>query len=196
MDRDRRKEIKERMLHYGRGSSLLESVYLFSRQEKSYWWTHSTMRWIPLKSILLMSQLVQNHHLFNYLLHFYLRFHLWFFYLLHADALLYFLGQGKAESCLFSLSYIKLTVTKMLLLSRETYLKGFCKIGISPPTCDQGPVLAVYVVGSIWGAWLHGNRYYRTRQRVTLAAPWGCTSKMLNANMLTMTMLTWWCSPS
>lgn len=37
IDRDRMKERKERMLHYGRGSSLLESVCLFSGQEKSYW---------------------------------------------------------------------------------------------------------------------------------------------------------------
>lgn len=107
------------------------------------------MRCIPLKSILLMSQLVQNHHLFNYSLRFYIWFHLCFFYLLHADLLFYFLGQGKADSCLFSLSYTKITVTKMLLLSGETYLKGFCKIVISSLTSVHGPV-AAFSFTSIW----------------------------------------------
>lgn len=65
----------------------------------------ATMRWIPLKSTPLMSQHVRNHHLFNYLLHLYLRFYLWLFFpppcLLHVHLLFCFLGQGKAESCLF-----------------------------------------------------------------------------------------------
>lgn len=40
IDRDRQKEGEERKegtLHYGRSNPPLESVYLFSRQEKSYW---------------------------------------------------------------------------------------------------------------------------------------------------------------
>lgn len=111
------------------------NLFICSVDRKSR--TRSTMRWIPLKSTLLMSQHVQNHHLFNYFIHFYLWFHLWFFYLLHAESLFYFLGQRKAESCLFSLSYIKITFTAMLWLSRETYSKGFCKIGISPPTWNN-----------------------------------------------------------
>lgn len=81
IDRDKRKEIIERTLHYCWSSSPLESVYLLSRQEICYWQTGGgTMRWIPLKSTTpLMSQHVRNHHLFNYLLHLYLRFYLWLF---------------------------------------------------------------------------------------------------------------------
>lgn len=79
IDRDKRKEIIERTLHYCWSSSPLESVYLLSRQEICYWRTGGgTMRWIPLKSTTpLMSQHVRNHHLFNYLVHLYLRFYLW-----------------------------------------------------------------------------------------------------------------------
>lgn len=44
-----------------------------------------------------------------------------------ADPLFHFLGQGKAESCLFSLGYIKETVKKMLCPCREADVNVFAK---------------------------------------------------------------------
>lgn len=47
IDRDIRKEIKERSLRQRRNGSPLESVYLPTQPKKCYWLMHSGMRQIP-----------------------------------------------------------------------------------------------------------------------------------------------------
>jgi len=72
----------------------LESVYLFSRQEKSF--IGERTDGIPLKSPLLMSQLVQNHQLSNYLLLIYGSICAFFSCSSHADPMFSFSGSGKS----------------------------------------------------------------------------------------------------